>query len=185
MLGIAASNSIAVPMGPRSHGGESSVRNIAIPKLTGMPISSAMNEVTRVPKIGTSAPNFSVTGFHSWLTRNPGPKALIAGQLPISSEIRIPTSNARTNEANARVTLRNARSYRCWRFSSVSGMLFSMRWGRETPCGAPSVCSKASILTSAGSPCHKPYQIGLPFTSFTWSFHSAWINSTTESGMGM
>ena len=172
-------------MGRRSHSGDSSVRNTAMPKLTGMPISSAMNEVTSVPKIGTSAPNFSVTGFHSELTRKPGPNALIAGQLPISSEIRIPTSNAKTKKANSRVTLRNARSYRCCRFSSVSGMPCNMRRGREAPCGAPSVWPKASILTSPGSPCLKPYQIGLPFASLTWSFHSSWISSTTASGMGM
>ena len=40
-----------------------------MPKLTGTPISMAMSEVTRVPKIGTSAPNSSCTGSHSALHR--------------------------------------------------------------------------------------------------------------------
>ena len=82
MLGIAASSSIAVPRGRLSHGGESSVRKRAMPKLTGTPITSAMVEVTSVPTIGTRAPNFSVTGFHSESTRKPKPKRCIAGRLP-------------------------------------------------------------------------------------------------------
>ena len=53
-----------------------------MPKLTGTPISNAMKDVTSVPTIGTSAPNFSVTGFHSALTRNPKPNFCIAGRLP-------------------------------------------------------------------------------------------------------
>ena len=53
-----------------------------MPKLTGTPISRAMNEVTRVPTIGTSAPNFSVTGFQSESIRNPKPNLCIAGRLP-------------------------------------------------------------------------------------------------------
>ncbi len=40
---------MAVPSGRRSHGGESSVRNIAMPKLTGIAIASAMADVTSVP----------------------------------------------------------------------------------------------------------------------------------------
>jgi hypothetical protein len=57
MLGIAASISIAVPSGRRSHTGESSVRNMAMPKLTGIAMASAMALVPSVPTIGTSAPN--------------------------------------------------------------------------------------------------------------------------------
>ena len=82
MLGIAASNSMAVPSGRLSHGGESSVKNSAIPKLTGMPIRSAIADVAIVPTIGTNAPNCSVTGFHSALVRNPIPNFRIAGKLP-------------------------------------------------------------------------------------------------------
>ena len=47
--GIAASSSIAVPSGRLSQAGESSVRKSAMPKLTGMPISIAISEVTTVP----------------------------------------------------------------------------------------------------------------------------------------
>ena len=49
MLGIAASSSIAMPIGPRSQRGAMSVRNKAMPMLTGTAISSAMIEVTSVP----------------------------------------------------------------------------------------------------------------------------------------
>ena len=48
MLGMPASNSIAMPSGRRSQTGESSVRNNAIPKLTGIAISKAITDVTRV-----------------------------------------------------------------------------------------------------------------------------------------
>jgi hypothetical protein len=49
MLGMAASNSIAVPSGRRSQTGESSVRKKAIPKLTGTAMMRAITEVTSVP----------------------------------------------------------------------------------------------------------------------------------------
>jgi hypothetical protein len=49
MEGTAASSSMATPSGRRSQPGASSVRNSAMPKLTGTAITSAMNEVTRVP----------------------------------------------------------------------------------------------------------------------------------------
>ena len=40
---------MAMPIGRRSHIGQSSVRNIAMPRPTGTAISMAMNEVTSVP----------------------------------------------------------------------------------------------------------------------------------------
>ena len=49
MLGMAASISIAVPSGRLSQLGDSSVRNSAMPKLTGMPMIIAMAELTSVP----------------------------------------------------------------------------------------------------------------------------------------
>ena len=49
MEGIAASSSIAVPSGRFSHFGDSSVRNSAMPKLTGTAISSAISDVASVP----------------------------------------------------------------------------------------------------------------------------------------
>src|SRR5229473_3144920 len=55
--GMPASSSIAMPIGRRSHCGQSSVRKIAIPRPTGMAISMAMKEVTSVPYIGPSAPS--------------------------------------------------------------------------------------------------------------------------------
>jgi len=47
--GMAASNSIAVPRGRLSQAGESSVKNKAMPKLTGTAIIKAMREVAKVP----------------------------------------------------------------------------------------------------------------------------------------
>ena len=47
--GMPASSSIAAPTGVRSHGGATSVRNRAMPKLTGTAISSASVAVTTVP----------------------------------------------------------------------------------------------------------------------------------------
>jgi hypothetical protein len=49
MLGMPASSSIAMPIGRRSHFGQSSVRKNAIISPTGTAISIAMNEVTSVP----------------------------------------------------------------------------------------------------------------------------------------
>jgi hypothetical protein len=47
MLGIpAASNSMAMPSGRRNQGGDSSVRNRAMPKLTGTAMTSAISDVT-------------------------------------------------------------------------------------------------------------------------------------------
>ena len=112
MLGIAASSSIATPIGRRSQGGESSVRNSAIPKLTGTPIASAIIDVTSVPMIGTSAPNSSVTGFQALLKKNPAPKRVMEGQLPTTSETMMPASSSRTPNAKLCVTSRNATSCR-------------------------------------------------------------------------
>src|SRR3569623_837926 len=49
MEGIPASNSIAVHKGRRSQSGQVSVRNSAIPKLTGTAISKASTDVVTVP----------------------------------------------------------------------------------------------------------------------------------------
>ena len=110
MLGIAAKSSIAVPSGRLSQGGESSVRNNAMSKLTGTPTKSAMDEVTSVPTIGTRAPNFSVTGFHSELTRNPKPNFSIAGRLPYTSDTMMASRIAKTRNAKHRVSARKNRS---------------------------------------------------------------------------
>ena len=49
MLGMPASSSMAMPSGRFSTAGQSSVMNMAMPKLTGTPRSMAMMEVTMVP----------------------------------------------------------------------------------------------------------------------------------------
>ena len=49
MLGTAASSSMATPIGRFSSGGQSSVRNSAIPNPAGTASSMAMTEVTTVP----------------------------------------------------------------------------------------------------------------------------------------
>ena len=49
MLGMPASNSIAMPIGRRSHCGHSSVRKSAISKPIGTAMSIAINDVTAVP----------------------------------------------------------------------------------------------------------------------------------------
>jgi len=49
MEGTAASSSMAVPSGRLSQLGDNSVRNSAMPKLTGTAITSAMSEVASVP----------------------------------------------------------------------------------------------------------------------------------------
>ena len=49
ILGMAASNSMATPMGRLSQDGASSVITRAMPKLTGTPTSNAMIDVISVP----------------------------------------------------------------------------------------------------------------------------------------
>ncbi len=49
MLGTAASNSTATPMGRFSSGGHNSVKNSAMPNPAGTATSMAINEVTTVP----------------------------------------------------------------------------------------------------------------------------------------
>ena len=97
--GIAASSSIAVASGRRSHAGASSVRNIAMPKEIGTATTIAIIDVTSVPTIGISAPNCSLTGSQTGLTMNAGPNALIAGQLPMKSDTRIAASRLNTRSA--------------------------------------------------------------------------------------
>nr|WP_308419591.1 hypothetical protein [Chitinimonas koreensis] len=72
--GMPASSSIAMPSGRRSQIGDSSVRNSAMPKLIGTPISRAMKEVINVPWIGRQAPKFSPTGSHDGEKMKPKPK---------------------------------------------------------------------------------------------------------------
>jgi len=82
MLGMPASSSMAMPIGRRSTFGQSSVRKKATIRPTGTAISIAMKDVTKVPKIGASAPNRSVTGFQDSSNRKPKPNVLSAGAAP-------------------------------------------------------------------------------------------------------
>jgi hypothetical protein len=99
MLGIAASSSIAVPIGRRNQTGASSVSTMTMPRLIGTPKRRAINEVTSVPKTGATAPNFSVTGFHEVLVKKPKPSFAKAGQLPMARESRMPARMRRTKAA--------------------------------------------------------------------------------------
>ena len=112
MLGTAASSSTAIPTGRLSQGGAICVINNAIPKLTGTAISMAIAEVTSVPTIGISAPNRSVTGFHSLLARKPRPKRWKAGHAPTARIVRIAVTRASTDAAKTRVAPRNVQSRR-------------------------------------------------------------------------
>src|SRR6478672_5005456 len=144
MLGMAASISIAVPSGRRSHTGESSVRNIAMPKLTGIAMTSAMADVAIVPAMGTSAPNCSCTGSHSAVHRNSMPNLRIAGAAPMASVTRIAPSNAKTRSADSRVTLRKTASIRAL-FRSTGGLgEMSRASGREA---AISLLSSTALIS--------------------------------------
>src|SRR5450432_1289094 len=110
MLGMAASSSMATPMGRLSQRGASSVITSAMPKLTGTPTSNAITDVTTVPYRGASAPNWLVTGFHSLLPRNLKPKVRSAGQAPVTSTNSIPITDASTSAAKSWVSPRKARS---------------------------------------------------------------------------
>ncbi len=58
MLGTAASNSTATPIGLFNSGGHISVRNRAMPNPAGTASSIAISEVTTVPKIGAKRAEF-------------------------------------------------------------------------------------------------------------------------------
>src|SRR5258706_1490986 len=121
MLGIAASISIAVPSGRRSHTGESSVKKIAMPKLTGIAIASAMADVTRVPTIGTRAPNSSWTGSQLLFQRKEARIFRRESELPASSESRIAPSRLKTKSAKNRVRFRKSASINALLRSIVGG----------------------------------------------------------------
>ena len=110
--GIAANNSIAVPSGRFNQGGDNSVRNRAMPKLTGTAIIIAIAAVASVPMIGISAPNSSLTGSHSGLKMNAAPNFISDCPLPTSSESKIAANTLNTLIAARRVTCRNIASAR-------------------------------------------------------------------------
>src|SRR6058998_1540494 len=72
--GTAASSSTTYVSGIRSHGGESSERKIAMPRLIGTPNRRASAEVTSVPYTNGTAPKTKGgTGFQTLPVRNPRP----------------------------------------------------------------------------------------------------------------
>ena len=98
MEGMAASSSIAVPTGPRSQGGASSVRKKAMPKATGT--------ASRMARIGADhgaehrdegavllAPS---TGFQAVLHRKPRPNSRKAGRPPTNSVTMMAPSSTST-----------------------------------------------------------------------------------------
>ncbi len=111
MLGMAASNSIAAPMGPFRKLGETSVTKTAIPIATGMAKSRARNVVTAVPNRLVSAPNFSSTGSHSMEVMNSRtPNSEMAMPDSFIRAVRIPPTRATTTKAEAPVRRRNTNS---------------------------------------------------------------------------
>ena len=114
--GTPASSSTAVPSGRRSQTGQISVRNSAMPKLTGNAISKAMKEVARVPTMAISAPYLSLTGSHSTVVMKAAPNSLKAGTAPMTSDTMMPTRTSSTEAANSRVILWKMKSWmRCLR----------------------------------------------------------------------
>src|SRR5690348_5219980 len=110
MDGIPASNSIADAMGVRSQAGATSVRNSAMPKLTGTASSIAIKAVTTVPTIGTSAPNRWFTASQSVETRNFQPKVANASRPPHAMDSAMPSSAAATSSAQPPTNTRKTRS---------------------------------------------------------------------------
>jgi hypothetical protein len=82
MLGTAASSSIVVETGRRSHGGQSCVRKIAMPMETGTPITRAIKAEVRVPVMATQAPYWSAPTFQTLEVMKPKPNTWKAGQPP-------------------------------------------------------------------------------------------------------
>jgi hypothetical protein len=98
MLGIAASSSMAAPIGPLRKFGAISVTNMAIPIATGTAINMDNTVVIAVPKRLVAAPNDSFTGFQSVEEINPHkPNFSIERDDSEINVKRIPTINAMTD----------------------------------------------------------------------------------------
>src|SRR5439155_22852474 len=109
-LGRAASSSMKMINGCRSHGGAGAVRNTALAMLSGTARNSATREETSVPKMNGSAPNRSFTGSHSELVRKRAPNFWMARCEPRQSSIPIRTIKANTDRAISKVSHLKARS---------------------------------------------------------------------------
>ena len=84
-LGIAASSSTSIPIGPRTLFGASSLRKRPIAIDTGAATRSAESEVNSVPKMNAAAPNWFVTTLQAFVVMKPGPNSCIAGHAPLKT----------------------------------------------------------------------------------------------------
>ena len=146
MLGTPANSSTAVPSGRFSQTGQISVKNKAIPKLTGKAISSAIIEDITVPAIAISAPYSLLTGSHSMRVINPGPKCLNAGHAPTTSDAIMPTRISNTKAANAIVNLWNRKSCHFWAPDDAGGGAT----GRAMGVGPASVIGTLMVDMASG-----------------------------------
>src|SRR6187402_403338 len=110
--GIPASSSMAELTGPRNQLGAISVRNRAMPKLTGTAKISAMSAVVTVPMTGTSAPYWLLVGSQAELVRNPHPKVANASRPSHRVDAAAPISETRTISAQVLSSPPNRRSLR-------------------------------------------------------------------------
>src|SRR5690625_5148514 len=115
MEGMGANISMAVPSGRRSQTGESSVKNMAMPKEAGTAMTKAISEVNNVPTIGTSAPYKWRTGSHSFVHKNATPKAVMEALLSNIRATKIASNRAKTKKAKALVTCLNRKSNKALR----------------------------------------------------------------------
>ena len=81
MLGIAARSSIIVDNRERNLKGHSSFKNSALPRASGTPKRTAMNDVASVPTIEANAPNLFDTGFQELAVMNENPNLWNTGTL--------------------------------------------------------------------------------------------------------
>lgn len=115
ILGTPASNSMAVPKGRFNHDGQISVKNSAIPKLTGNAINNAITEVINVPTMAIRPPYLSLTGSHSMVVTKARPNSCMAGTARMNNEKMIPSSTINTNAAKLSVSLWKKKSCQRWR----------------------------------------------------------------------
>jgi hypothetical protein len=98
---MAANISITKEAGPLNHGGASSTRKIAAPRLNGTAISKPIAELNNVPKIAGRAPNTPRTASQDELPIKENPNLFIAGMAFIARIItklkRIPTITTAKN----------------------------------------------------------------------------------------
>src|SRR2546426_3658526 len=92
--GTAASSSTTYVSGIRSHGGESSERKMAMPRLIGTPNRRASADVTSVPYTNGTAPKTKGgTGFQTLPVKNPRPKVRMES---CAARVRMTVSTTRS-----------------------------------------------------------------------------------------